>query len=441
MFDNRFAENILSNIKFSLTKNQISISEEINKDLNSDFKMFRLLQGDVGSGKTIICFLAAANVIRAGWQVTLMAPTEILAKQHYNLAKRIFSLCDINIRYVTGKTDQSEKKEIKRDLESGKINFLIGTHALFQKNIFFKKLGLIIIDEQHKFGVKQRIELANKGGKDCDILLMSATPIPRTLILATYGDMDVSRLQGKPTERKDIITLSKPEEKINEIIIFIKKKIKENNQVFWVCPLIEESKKLDYTAAVKKFKSISNIFPNKVGLIHGSLTKYEKENVLNKFLNNKIDILISTTVIEVGIDFPNANVIIIENSNKFGLSQLHQLRGRVGRGRLQGTCILLYKNNLSENARKRIKILKSSNDGFLIAEKDMQLRGFGDVLGFRQSGVKDFRLADPVHHEDLFKIAEKNIKDIEKDEKNFKKYDFLIKLFDKADIINEIIQD
>ncbi len=441
VFDNLYTKNILNDIKFSLTKNQISISEEINKDLNSDFKMFRLLQGDVGSGKTIICFLAAANAIRAGYQTALMAPTEILAKQHYQLAKKIFRTCNISIKYISGKSDPAEKKLIMQDLENGKINFLIGTHALFQKNIFFKKLGLIIIDEQHKFGVKQRIELANKGGKDCDILLMSATPIPRTLILATYGDMDVSRLKGKPLERKEIITLSKPEEKIDEIIEFIKKKIKGHNQVFWVCPLIEESKKLDYTAAVKKFKSISKIFPNKVGLIHGSLNKDEKEKVLNKFLSNKISILISTTVIEVGIDFPNANIIIIENSNKFGLSQLHQLRGRVGRGHSQGTCILLFKNNLSENARKRIKILKSSNDGFLIAEKDMKLRGFGDVLGFRQSGIKDFRLADPIHHEDLFKIAEENVKEIEKDERNFKKYDFLIKLFDKADIINEINQD
>jgi len=441
IFDGSYTKNILNDIKFSLTNNQIAVTKEINKDLKSDFKMFRLLQGDVGSGKTIICFLAAANIIRAGWQATLMAPTEILAKQHYELSKKIFKSCGINIQYLTGKTEPAEKRLINENLENGKINFLIGTHALFQKNILFKKLGLIIIDEQHKFGVKQRIELANKGGKDCDILLMSATPIPRTLILATYGDMDVSRLVGKPFERKDIITLSKPEEKINEIIVFIKKKIKENNQVFWVCPLIEESKKLDYTAAVNKFKSMCKIFPNKVGLIHGSLSKDDKSKVLNKFLSNKIDILISTTVIEVGIDFPNANVIIIENSNKFGLSQLHQLRGRVGRGTSQGTCILLYKNNLSDNAKKRIKILKSSNDGFLIAEKDMQLRGFGDVLGFRQSGIKDFRLADPIHHEDLFKIAEDNIRDIENNVKNFKKYDFLIKLFDKADIINEINQD
>ena len=299
-------------------------------------------------------------------------------------------------------------------------------------------MGFIIIDEQHKFGVRQRIELSNKGGKDCDILLMSATPIPRTLILAIYGDMDVSKLIEKPTYRKDIITLSKPEEKIDEILIFLKKQIKNGNQVFWVCPLIEESKQLDYSAAVKKYNQLSKTFSKKVGLIHGSLQKDEKNKVLNSFLKKKIDILVSTTVIEVGIDFPNANVIVIENSNKFGLSQLHQLRGRVGRGITQGTCILLYKKNLNENAKKRIKILKSSNDGFFIAEEDMKLRGFGDVLGYQQSGVKDFKLADPIHHEDLFKIAEKNIKDIENNENNFQKYEFLLKLFDKADIINEI---
>jgi len=286
--------------------------------------------------------------------------------------------------------------------------------------------------------VKQRIELSNKGGKDCDILLMSATPIPRTLILSVYGDMDVSRLVEKPLNKKDVMTLSKPEEKTEEIISFIRLQIKKGNQVFWVCPLIEESKILDFSAAVKKYNYLSKKFGKKVGLIHGSLKKNEKEEVLNNFLNKEIDILVSTTVIEVGIDFPNANVIVIENSNKFGLSQLHQLRGRVGRGSAKSTCILLYKKNLSENAKKRIRILKSSNDGFFIAEEDMKLRGFGDVLGYQQSGVKNFKLADPIHHEDLFKIAEKNIKDIETNEENFKRYDFLLKLFDKADIINQI---
>ena len=437
-FNNHLSNKLVENFNFELTKNQTNVIKEINSDLQSEYKMFRLLQGDVGSGKTIVSLIAAANVIKSNWQVALMAPTEILAKQHYNLACKLFKSTNIRISFLSGSSDPKEKKLIQKDLINKKINFLIGTHALFQKNVQFKNLGLIIIDEQHKFGVRQRIELSKKGGRNCDILLMSATPIPRTLILAVYGDMDVSRIIEKPMYRKDIVTLSKPEDKIDEILIFIKKQIKQGYQVFWVCPLIEESKKLDYSAAVEKYKYLMKKFTNRVGLIHGGLEKEEKNRMLTNFLNKSIDILVSTTVIEVGIDFPNANVIIIENSNKFGLSQLHQLRGRVGRGMDQGTCILLYKKNLSENAKKRIKILKSSNDGFFIADEDMKLRGFGDVLGYKQSGIKDFKLADPIHHQDLFKIAEEDIKNIEDDEKNFKKYNFLLKLFDKADIINEI---
>ena len=437
-FDNLLSDKVMNNFNFSLTEDQKKSILEINKDLKSSFKMFRILQGDVGTGKTIVALICAANVISSKFQVVLMSPTEILAKQHYQLAKKIFNSTKTNISLLTGKTKTSEKKKVKKNLLEGKINLLIGTHAVFQKNITYKNLGLAIIDEQHKFGVKQRIEISNKGGKNCDILLMSATPIPRTLIMTAYGDMDISKIEEKPKERKEIITLSKPEDKIEEILFFVKKKIKEGNQVFWVCPLIEESKKLDYSAAIKKYNYLLSKFPNKIGLVHGSLNKDKKDKVLNDFLNKKIDILVSTTVIEVGIDFPNANLIIIENSNKFGLSQLHQLRGRVGRGIKQGTCILIYKKNLSENAKKRIKILKSSTNGFLIAEEDMKLRGFGDILGFQQSGIKDFKLADPIHHADLFDIAEKNIKDIEINKNNFIKYDVLLKLFDKVDVINKI---
>jgi len=437
-FDNFLSEDLLKKFGFNLTQGQNQVVNEINNDLKSDYKMFRLLQGDVGSGKTIVAFIAAANVIRSGWQVTLMAPTEILAKQHYDLAKKLFNLKNISIGFLTGKTKISEKKKIYKDLANNNINFLIGTHSLFQKGVSFKNLGLAIIDEQHKFGVKQRIDLSNKGGKDCDILLMSATPIPRSLILAVYGDMDVSRILHKPENRKETLTISKPEEKIKEIVAFANKKIINGGQIFWVCPLIEESKKLDYAAAVKQHLYLSKIFKNKVGLIHGGLKKDQKDQVLNEFLNKKISILVSTTVVEVGVDFPNANLMVIENSNKFGLSQLHQLRGRVGRGIEQGTCILMYKKSLSENARKRISILKKSNNGFEIAEEDMKLRGFGDMLGYKQSGIKIFKLADPIHHEDLFLLAEENIKKIENNEKNFYKFNLLLKLFDKADIINQI---
>ena len=437
-FEGKLHKKIIENFNFQLTKNQNEIINEISNDLSSHSKMFRILQGDVGSGKTIVSLIAAANVIESGHQVAFMAPTEILAMQHYLLANKIFNKTNIKTNFLTGKSTYLERKKIINKLKEKEINIIFGTHALFQKKTKFNHLGLIIIDEQHKFGVKQRMELSKKGGDDCDILVMSATPIPRTLIMTIYGDMDVSRLIEKPYYRKDITTLSKPEVKINEVIEFIKKEIKIGNQIFWVCPLIEESKKLDYEAAIKKFEYLNKIFPYKVGLIHGSLKKEQKEIVLKNFLDKNIQILVSTTIIEVGIDFPNANVIVIENSNKFGLSQLHQLRGRVGRGNKQGTCILFYKKNLSENATKRIKILKSTNDGFKIAEEDMKLRGFGDILGYKQSGIKEFKLADPVHHEDLFRLVEQNIKQIETDETIISKYEPLLKLYDRADIINEI---
>jgi len=437
-FGNKLSKKIISNFHFQLTKNQIDIINEINRDLFSQSKMFRLLQGDVGSGKTIVALIAAANVIESGYQVAFMAPTEILANQHYTLANKIFNESNIKTDFLTGKTSNSERKIKINALKENNINIIFGTHALFQKKTEFGNLGLIIIDEQHKFGVKQRMELSKKGGENCDILVMSATPIPRTLIMTFYGDMDVSKLTEKPSYRKEIISLSKPEVKINEVIKFIKKEITNKNQIFWVCPLIDESKKLDYEAAVKKFEYLNKIFTGKVGLIHGSLKNEQKETVLKNFLDKKIQILVSTTVIEVGIDFPNANVIVIENSNKFGLSQLHQLRGRVGRSNMQATCILLYKKNLSENAKKRINILKSTNDGFKIADEDMKLRGFGDILGYKQSGIKEFKLADPIHHEKLFKMAEMNIKEIENKEQNLKKYEPLIKLYDKAEIINQI---
>ena len=268
---------------------------------------------------------------------------------------------------------------------------------------------------------------------------MSATPIPRTMIMTIFGDMDVSIIKNKPKNRKEITTYSKLDSKVNDVLSFIKKQILNKNQIFWVCPLIEESKKVEHKSSVARYEFLKKIFKNKVGLIHGSLEKAEKDKVLEKFLNKKIDILVSTTVIEVGIDFPNANTIIIENANKFGLSQLHQLRGRVGRGNKESYCILLFKSNLSEGAKKRISILKKSNDGFQISEEDLKLRGYGDLLGFKQSGLQSFRLADPVLNEELFNLAEKQIKIIESQNHNLDKYLPLLKLYDRADILNDIV--
>ncbi len=432
----KYSDFILKNLPFKLTNSQKNVFEEINKDLLSKSRMFRIIQGDVGSGKTIVSFLTIINVIKSDYQCALMSPTEILAKQHYELAKKIFKNENFKIDFLSGKTEYKKRKIILKNIEDGSTKLLIGTHALFQKNINFKKLGLAVIDEQHKFGVKQRSELAKKGGNNCDVLLMSATPIPRTMMMSLYGDMDISRITEKPSKRKKIITLSKPEKKINELWPFIKKQIESDNQVFWVCPLIEESSFLDYSSAKDKFELIKKRFPGKVGLIHGSLEKEEKEKILQNFLNKKIFILVSTTVIEVGIDFPNANLIIIENANKFGLAQLHQLRGRVGRGEKEGMCILLFKDGLSKNAIKRIKILKESDDGFFIADEDLKLRGFGDLIGFQQSGLKNFKFADPVHHEDLFELAEQYVKDNIFDI-NQEKYLFLLKLFDRAEIISK----
>ncbi|MDB2341876.1 ATP-dependent DNA helicase RecG [Candidatus Pelagibacter bacterium] len=437
-FNLKSSNEIIKKLNFVLTNDQKKSLIEINKDLASKSKMFRLLQGDVGSGKTIVSLISALNVINSGYQVALMAPTEILARQHFVLAKKIFPT-QINLALLSSKSENKIKKDITEKLKTRKIDMVFSTHAIFQKKIIFSNLGFIIIDEQHKFGVRQRKLLSDKGGKNCDVLLMSATPIPRTLTMSIYGDMDVSIIREKPNNRKEVKTYSKLESKIEDVINFVKKEIFEGNQIFWVCPLIEESKKLDHESAVKKFEYLNKIFPNKVALLHGKIENDEKERILNKFLEKKFSILVSTTIIEVGIDFPNANVIIIENSNKFGLSQLHQLRGRVGRGNKQASCILMFKSNLTENAKKRINILKNSNDGFDISAEDMKLRGFGDILGFKQSGLKNFRLADPIHNEDLFKLAEIEIKKIERDNLSINKYKTLLKLYDQADIINDIV--
>ena len=430
-------EKLIQDLNFKLTNDQEAAIKIINEDLKSKSRMFRLLQGDVGSGKTIVSMIAAVNCINAGYQTSFMVPTEILAKQHFSFAKKYLPK-NIKIEMLTGKSKYADRKKILENLKLGKIDFLIGTHALFQKKVEYNKLGLIIIDEQHKFGVRQRKELSEKGGNNCDVLVMSATPIPRTMMMTVYGDMDLTLIKEKPKNRKKIVTYSKLEDKISEIIRFVKKEISNKNQIFWVCPLIEESKKVEQQSVVNKFKYLEKYFKNRIGLIHGSLDKDERNKILNNFLDRKLDILVSTTVIEVGIDFPNANVIVIENADKYGLSQLHQLRGRVGRGSKESYCILMFKSSLSENAKKRINILKSSDDGFVISEEDMKLRGYGDLLGFKQSGIKNFRLADPILNEDLFLLAEAEVKKLEMKGDNFSKYNKLLKLYDRASIINEI---
>ena len=429
---------LILKLEFKLTKDQFKTLREINNDLSSNQKMFRLLQGDVGSGKTIVALISAFNAINSGFQVAVMAPTEILARQHFLLAKKLFK-SSVKIDLLSSKSEYKEKKRILDHLNKKKIDIIFGTHSIFQKKVEFHNLGLIIIDEQHKFGVNQRKKLSDKGGVNCDILLMSATPIPRTLTMTIYGDMDLSIIKEKPKLRKQVKTYTKLDSKIDDIIKFIKKEIKIGNQIFWVCPLIDESKKIDHSSAIKKFKFLNKSFPNKVALLHGKTDQNEKEIILNDFLNRKYDILVSTTIIEVGIDFPNANVIVIENSNKFGLSQLHQLRGRVGRGNKQSTCILMFKSSLTENAKKRLNILKNSNDGFNISEEDMKIRGYGDILGFKQSGLKTFKLADPIINQNLFALAEKEIKRIENSDEDISRFKTLMKLYDQADIINDIV--
>ncbi|MBD1164792.1 ATP-dependent DNA helicase RecG [Pelagibacterales bacterium SAG-MED13] len=437
IFNLRYQNKILSNLDFNLTKDQYKTLNEINNDLMSNQKMFRLLQGDVGSGKTIVALLAAYNTVKAGFQVAVMAPTDILARQHYATAKKIFA--NLKMKILSSKSESSEKRIIKNQLSENKIDIIFGTHSIFQKKIIFKNLGLIIIDEQHKFGVNQRKKLSDKGGNNCDVLLMSATPIPRTLTMTIYGDMDLSIIKQKPNNRKEVKTYTKIESKISEVIQFVKKEIKDGNQIFWVCPLIDESNKLDHSSAIKKYDFLKKIFPNKVALLHGKTEIDKKESILNKFLSNKYKILVSTTIIEVGIDFPNANVIIIENANKFGLSQLHQLRGRVGRGKKQSSCILMFKSTLTDNAKKRLQILKKTTDGFEISEEDMKIRGFGDILGFKQSGIKIFKLADPILNNDLFEIAENQVRNMEINNIDIKKYKVLMKLYDQADVINDIV--
>ena len=429
---------LIKNLPFTLTKDQETIIKEIDDSLKSDKKMIRLLQGDVGSGKTIISIITGLNVVAAGYQVALMCPTEILATQHLNLIRSLTKGQHINVEILSSGINKKRQIEIKKELVEGKINFLIGTHSLFQETVSFSNLGLIIIDEQHKFGVRQRINLSDKGGVNCDVLLMSATPIPRTLILSTYGDMDISTLKEKPFKKTTIVTNIIPEKKIPDLINLIKKKIESDQQIYWICPLIEESTKVNLTPVLERFKYITKFFPENVAVMHGNLKNDEKNIVMKNFLEKKFSILISTTVVEVGVDNPNANTIIIENSERFGLAQLHQLRGRVGRGIENGECILVYSKSISENGKKRLKILKESNDGFYISEQDLKLRGFGDIIGYKQSGQKDFIVADPMFHSHLFELAKQETDFYTQANLPIEKFNVLLKFFKKDKILNII---
>jgi ATP-dependent DNA helicase RecG len=438
--NNIILTNIKKKLSFQLTQGQEKVLDEIFNDLSSVKKMLRVLQGDVGSGKTVVAMLAGATVVKSGYQVAFLCPTDLLAKQHYKLFKTILADENINISLLSGKTKLSEQQKVRSQIESSNIDIAIGTHSLFQEKTIFNNLGLIVIDEQHKFGVQQRINLSLKGNINTDVLLMTATPIPRTLILTTYGEMDISTIKEKPFRNTNISTLSKSLDKIDEIMKFVENKLYEGDQIYWVCPLIEDSEKLTkLSSAVTRFNFLKKKLKYNIGLIHGSLSNEEKDLEMKKFVDGKTKLIVSTTVIEVGIDNPNANTIIIENSERFGLSQLHQLRGRVGRGTKDGSCLLLYASNIGENGRKRIQILKSSMDGFYISEEDLKLRGFGDIIGYKQSGEKDFLIADPAYHNDLFELAKHQIENEQTKEIEIeKRYNKLLKIFKKDKILNII---
>ena len=383
-------EQFIDDLPFELTRDQIKSVEEIYKDLTEDMRMNRLLQGDVGSGKTIVAFITMYINYLGGYQSALMAPTEILAQQHYQNSKELFKKYNIDIALLTGKTKTKEKKEIYEKLKNGTIDFIIGTHALFTDDVIYKNLGLVITDEQHRFGVNQRSNLKNKGTTP-DILYMSATPIPRTYALTLYGDMDVSNIKTLPSGKKQIITTLKAEKEIKDVLTSMYNELKQRHQIYVVAPLIEESDKIDlknvYDLEEKFNKAFGKIC--NIDILHGKMKPSEKEEVMQKFKENKINILISTTVIEVGVDVKNATMMVIFDAERFGLSALHQLRGRVGRNNLQSYCILI-----SNYEKERLNVLTKTNDGFKVSEEDFLLRGSGDIFGLRQSGDMIFKMAD-----------------------------------------------
>ena len=421
--DKEIKKKILSKIFFSLTNSQLKVIKEIEDDLNKENPMLRLLQGDVGSGKTIVALLTLANVFKKNIQAALMVPTEILAIQHYNYFSDLFKDTKVNIVLLTSKINSKEKESVQKKIENGKAQIIIGTHAIFQKNINFKDLGYVIIDEQQRFGVHQKFQLSAKG---CNphILVMTATPIPRTLALTMYGNMNISKITEMPSNRKKIETIATSSNKVSKIIKGLDNIIDKKLNAFWVCPLIDESEKLDLTAATNRFEKLKKIFGNNVGIIHGKMDIEEKKEIIDKFKSKEILILVSTTIIEVGIDVPDATVMIIEESNRFGLSQLHQLRGRIGRSDRKSTCVLIYKEkNLNEYSKKRINTIKNTNDGFKIAEEDLKLRGFGEILGTRQSGYQLFKILDPLTDIRIMEDALNEAKSIFENRNSIKKTD------------------
>ena len=396
--------------KFELTNDQKSAITDIISDLNSDKKMSRLLQGDVGSGKTMVAFITAMYSIFSGKNVALLAPTEMLAKQHMEVFKNLLAnfeekfLCDIKLDLLVSKT--KSKSELYKRLKAGEVNILIGTHAIIEEKVEISNLGYVIIDEQHKFGVEQRGKLKNKNPL-ANVLYMSATPIPRTLMMVLNNDMDISYIKEKPKNRIPVETVIMPISKMTDLILRLKTVLVDGNRAFWVCPAIEMSETMPITSVTERFEYLKNFFGEDIAIVHGKMKEQERAEIIEKFRSDQVKILIATTVIEVGIDVPDANVIVIENAERFGLSQLHQLRGRVGRGSKKSFCVLLYSSKLTCDAQKRLAVMKESSDGFRIAEKDLEIRGYGDYVGTRQTGLPLFRVTDPFKDQELFSIASK----------------------------------
>jgi ATP-dependent DNA helicase RecG len=399
-----FRARIAAALPYSLTPSQQRAVEDIVADLAQPHRMLRLLHGDVGSGKTLVALLAAATVIEAGRQAAFMAPTEILARQHYATIAPLARAAGIRLAILTGRERGRERPEILSALGAGEIDLIVGTHALFQEDVAFHDLALAVVDEQHRFGVHQRLALARKG-EAVDLLVLTATPIPRTLVLTYFGDMDVSELREKPAGRQKIDTRALPLERLAEVIDAVKRALDQGRRVYWVCPLVEESETVDLAAAEERYRDLQKRFGDAVELVHGRMRGAEKDRAMARFATGAARILVATTVIEVGVDVPEASVMVIEHPERFGLAQLHQLRGRIGRGTERSTCLLLYKAPLGETAKARLAILRETDDGFRIAEEDLRLRGEGDVLGTRQSGMPGFRIARIEAHGKFLKAA------------------------------------